>query len=455
MPQTQKNATQKNKLNTDLFELVIAFNSFSNEAYLSSIIDYYDPRLFKNNDVKSFLNVLTDFYLEHEKSPNITELKIRFGDENKRKALKAILSEFQSLDKDFNPAELYKNTERFFQERAIYNNVLDIAEKYSDNNPIDAAEIYDSFHKACNISLIDDLGRDYFADIDRHCKELTLPDQYISTGWKWLDNILGGGLITSDIGLYVFSGTTNIGKSIFLGNIAINLLKQGKTIVLISLEMSEKIYTKRISSNLTKIPFSELTTQTLSLKDRVADFKQKNPLARLFVKEFPTKGISPNNINAYVKKLISKKGIQPDVIIIDYLNLMNPLNIVGSLYEDIKAVTEQTRRLCYTFKGVPIISATQLNRDAYNMSKPGLETQSESAGLSHTVDAQFSIWADEHEKDLGIIHLGVMKNRFGKNFGATTLRIDYDTLSIEEMDNEDIFTDESELGKISTSLENL
>lgn len=53
-------------------------------------------------------------------------------------------------------------------------------------------------------------------------------------------------------------------------------------------------------------------------------------------------------------------------------------------------------------------------------------------GLSHTVDAQISIWTEEGDSDLGIIHMGVEKNRFGPRQVYTHLEIDYPTLSLKE-----------------------
>ena len=44
----------------------------------------------------------------------------------------------------------------------------------------------------------------------------------------------------------------------------------------------------------------------------------------------------------------------------------------------------------------------------------------------------FSIWQEEEDAELGIIKLGLMKNRFGQNFGSCSLQIDYSTLTLRE-----------------------
>jgi hypothetical protein len=56
-------------------------------------------------------------------------------------------------------------------------------------------------------------------------------------------------------------------------------------------------------------------------------------------------------------------------------------------------------------------------------------------GLSHTADCQFPIWTEEEDFDLGIIHLGITKNRFGPRECHTVLEIDYPTLSLRDPDS--------------------
>ena len=56
-------------------------------------------------------------------------------------------------------------------------------------------------------------------------------------------------------------------------------------------------------------------------------------------------------------------------------------------------------------------------------------------GLSHTVDAQISIWTEKEDFELGIIHMGIVKNRFGPRQCHTVLEIDYETLSLKDPDD--------------------
>ena len=124
----------------------------------------------------------------------------------------------------------------------------------------------------------------------------------------------------------------------------------------------------------------------------------------------------------------------------------------GISYTYINAITEQLIALSYFFS-CPIVTATQLNRNAFQKNNPGLEDTSESMGLAMTADAQFSIWSDEADKDLGIIHMGCQKNRFGQNFGTEAFRIDYDTLTIETMNDD--FTSSDTTGQAESSIKKM
>ena len=419
-------------LDLELFESVLLYNALFDQSYLETIIHYTKPSFFKNKDLKSVFESVVSYYVEHKKVPNITELKTHIVDQDKRNSLKETILSFKTIDKQYDKEVLLKNTERFIKEKSVLNTVLKTSLDIQTGT-IDASKILKDFETACNISLIDNLGFDYLESIDNHCDDLQKVFNVIPTGWKWLDEKLGGGLMADGRALYVFFGVTNVGKSIFLGNMATNLLNQDKTVVLISLEMPEQIYAKRISSQLSKIPFSDLKLQTVSLKKHLTQYKVKNKNAKLIIKEFPPKTVSPLHIKAYLEKLV-RSGIKPDAIVIDYLNLISPNNAANNSYESVKEITEDIRALSYTFS-CPIISATQANRSAFSTPNPDMDMTSESMGLSHTVDAQISIWTEKEDFELGIIHMGIVKNRFGPRQCHTVLEIDYETLSLKDPDD--------------------
>jgi replicative DNA helicase len=416
----------------ELFEKVMVYNALTDSLYLENIIEHVKTDYFKNKNVKSVFESLVQYFNAYDKIPNSTELKTHITDPEKREALKKVALSFADIDKKYDKEVLLRNTERFLKEKAVLSTVIRTNVEVQSGS-INTEKILEDFEEACGISLVESMGHDYLEDIDKHCEELQKTTRTLSTGWKWLDDNIGGGFLADGRALYVFYGVTNVGKSIFLGNIATNILAQNKTVVLLSLEMSEQMYAGRISAQLSQIPKNDLPQNIQALKDEINSYKSIHKNSKLIIKEFPPQTVTPLQIKVYLEKL-QRKGIKPDAIVIDYLNLIAPPEKGMNSYESIKKITEYIRALSYKFE-CPVISATQTNRSAYNESNPGLETTSESMGLAHTADAQFAIWQETDDVDMGIIRLGISKNRFGKRGVVTELELEYPTLTIKDPSN--------------------
>ena len=412
-----------------IFEKILIYNALTDHVYLESIVEYAKPSFFQDKDIKIVFDNLKKYYEVYKKVPNITELKTHLIQSEEGQALKNVALTFSSIDKKYDKEVLLKNTERFLREKSVHNTVVKTSVEIQSGT-FNISKILEDFQKACSICLTESLGFDYLEKVDEHCKELLKTSKTISSGWKWLDEKIGGGFMSDGRALYVFYGVTNVGKSIFLGNVAANILNQNKTVLLISLEMSEQVYSKRMSSHLSRIAMNELPLNITKLKEEINAYKVNHNGAKLIIKEFPPQTITPIQIKAYIEKL-ERNGIKPDAIVLDYLNLVAPPERGKNSYESVKAITEQVRALSYHFE-CPVISATQTNRSGYGEANPGLETMSESMGLAMTADAQFSIWSEEGDVELGQIHLGINKNRFGPVGAHTVLEIDYPTLTLRD-----------------------
>ena len=421
------------QLDLSFYEQVIIYNVLTDETYLASIIDSLDAKYFEDVNIRSVVEIIKEFYDARQTIPTLTEIKAYLTTDDSKTRFKSVVEIVKNFDQRFNTEELYDNTERFLKEKAVMTTLLSVA-KECEAGDVDTSDILTKFEDACSISIQPDKGLDYLNEIDRHIEDLTQQDSTISSGWPWLDEKIDGGYLEHGRAIYVFAGETNIGKSIFLGNTAVNIASTGKTVLLITLEMSEFVYAKRISTNITQIPINELATQTDHLKEQLQHYK-KTTGGRLLIKEFPPSTITCGNLKAFIKK-ITDSGISVDAIVLDYVNLLTTSANVNT-YERVKYVTERLRSLSYIFS-CPVITATQLNRTGYNEINPGLETVGESYGLAATADCMFSIWQEEEDAELGVIKIGMMKNRFGQNYGSCTLQIDYDTLTLTQGADADI-----------------
>jgi replicative DNA helicase len=187
------------------------------------------------------------------------------------------------------------------------------------------------------------------------------------------------------------------------------------------------------------IPIRDLATNVYTLKQALGEEQQRGA-GKLFIKEFPPSTITPNQLSAFIKK-ICDSGIKIDAVVLDYLNLVHS-PIGSNSYERIKNVSEQVRAMSYGFN-CPFISATQLNRSGFGHSNPELSTISESVGLASTADVIVSIFQNEEDREIGVIRLGMMKNRYGMRGHSQAMRIDYNTLTITQADDIDNFEDDT------------
>ena len=426
-------------LDMDFFELVMVDACLKNSSYFSAISDIATPQYFANPDCRKVYAILHVFFQKRGRLPTDIEIQSYLANDKLKIAFKNVQLAISHFSGAYNEDELIENTEIFLKERG-FAMVLEDVVKNLDKIDIKAEsmEILNKFSKVCNLSLLTNLGMDYFKDLDAFTDRLMTNDEYLSTGFGWLDKKLGGGYLKNGKALYVFSGAPNSGKSILLGNAAVNLLKQNQNVLIITMEMSEHVYAQRISSQLSKIPIYKLRESKESLIQFCDSFQSEHEGAKLMIKEFPNNSIKVAGIANYINDLYRRTGFKPDAIIIDYLNLIAPKINTGSLYADVKATCEDVRSLSYMFK-CPVITATQLGRAAINKENPGLDTTSESIGTAATADVQIAIYSSEDDREIGMVYIGIQRNRYGQNFGTKALKVDWDTLSLEqfEEDSED------------------
>jgi replicative DNA helicase len=416
------------KIDLDHFEKIFCLKMITDEEYFSSVVDSTDPDYFKDKDIKAMFLLVKEYFEKRDCLPNLSELKNYLTTHELKDSFKNVLLMIQSLDKNYNHDELIKNTERYLKERAVYKTMLDVADKLQQGKA-DTSWVLDQFEKTCNINLTTDIGLDLYHNPEKLIKELNSDEPVIPSKWEWVDEKLNGGFMQNGRALYIFAGQANVGKSIVLGNIAKNIAEQSKTVLLVTLEMSEIMYAKRIASSATKIPVRTLREESITLQNALEEIKEKNPRGRILIKEFPPSTITPNQLSSFIKTL-RNKGIFIDAVVLDYLNLLHT-TYGNNSYEKVKHLSEQTRALSYVYN-CPFITATQLNRSGYDVAEPTMQSLSESYGLATTGDFIASVYQLEEDAEQGIMRIAMMKNRFGPNFGSSAFKIDYSTLTLTE-----------------------
>jgi replicative DNA helicase len=208
-------------------------------------------------------------------------------------------------------------------------------------------------------------------------------------------------------------------NSHFLTMIGANALTIGANVLHYSFELSETSVGVRYDSNLCDIDASDV----LDNRDKVQSFYEGNSgLGRLFIKEYPTGMASVHTLRAHIERL-GLKGFRPDMVIVDYADIMRSSRQFDSLRHELKLVYEELRGLAMELK-VPIWTASQSNKEGANADVIDMTNMSEAYGKAMICDFIVSISRRAHEKSTGWGRLYVAKNRAGRDGLVFTTKID-------------------------------
>jgi archaellum biogenesis ATPase FlaH len=320
----------------------------------------------------------------------------------------------QNKDEPTEEQWLIEQTEKFCQDKAIYNAIMESVSIMDDKTSKKSkGEIPQLLSDALGVSFDANVGHDYINDADSRYDFYHRVESRIRFDLDIFNKITKGGMPTKTLNICLAG--TGVGKSLFMCHVAASCISNGHNVLYITLEMAEERIAERIDANLLNIDIQELNTISKADYDRKFNALKNKTQGKLIIKEYPTAAASTLHFRALLQELHLKKNFKPEIIFIDYLNIcssgrMKPGNSVNS-YTYIKAIAEELRGLAVEF-AVPIVSATQTTRSGFTNSDPGLEDTSESFGLPATADFMFALISTEELEQLGQIMVKQLKNRY-------------------------------------------
>lgn len=447
----------------EVIEKILLKRSLTDKKYMSKIVDIFDKRWFeKNTNIGIILELAIKYYKKYNKLPEnriLKELIRKYCEKCETVALNDInniLIELSSFNIILNDDCANKNLEKYITDKAMYYCISDNVQEMMKSGNVD--KCLDRFYKVQKISFQDDdLGSIYFSkdEMDKHWDYINNPEAKISTGWNCLDSVTNGGFLKDGRMLALFAGQAGLGKSLFLSNIAVNFLKQNMSVVVISMEMSQDVYSTRFDSVISNSDINGLKYSAKTSRQRIEEFYQKHPKANLIIKEYAPKSIRVIDIESYLEKLV-ENNIRIDAIVVDYLNLVLPNTRIEGMYESIKLVAEQLRGLSYKFNA-PVISATQVNRQGMNNENVDLQNISESSGQAATADFIGMIYQTPEDRSNRVLNVRVCKNRFGAPGRSLQFMLNGKTLELKDYEESMVSEEdeESESDMIFNNLTNL
>jgi archaellum biogenesis ATPase FlaH len=361
---------------------------------------------------------VADFLLKYGEQPTFDALDIEINNirgttddtvKSMRETLKTLNDDTEKTNEDW----LIDNTEKFCQEKAIYNAITSSLEIMNGKGKLTKGAIPSLLSDALSISFDPNVGHDYIDQSQERYEYYHRVEERIPFDLDYFNKITKNGIPKKTLNI-VMAGV-GVGKSLTLCHFASGYINQGKNVLYISMELAEEEVAKRIDANVLNVSMDDLMVLPKDIYEKkIENLKQKTN-GKLIVKEYPTASASTVHFRSLLNELNLKKGFVPDVIMIDYLNIcasarIKPGNGVNS-YTYIKAIAEELRGLAVEHN-VPIWSATQLTRGGYGSSDPDLTDTSESFGLPATADFFVALIVTEQLEQLNQIMVKQLKNRY-------------------------------------------
>ena len=375
----------------------------SDLPFLNQVSEITSKDYFESEQDKWIVESILDYQSTQFAAPTLDVFKVKLAelssDTQKKQIIeriKQVYDVFGSEDMEFVKTEYIKFSKFQKLKAAIFQSVdLIKSEKSWD-------EIGVVVQNALKAGMENNLGHDYYKDIAMRMEETKRSS--VPTGWKPINDLMDGGLGPGELGVIV--APSGVGKTWVLCKIAADAVRQGYNVMHYTLELSEIYAGTRYDTIMTGIPSNEL-------KDRKEEVvaKLKNHKANLMVKYYPPRGASTKTIKAHLDKY-KGFGFKPDLIIIDYADLLKPVNKRDSTYAELGGVYEEIRGLSGEL-GVPIWTASQTNRSAIDFEVIQADSIADSYAKVMTSDFIMSVSRKAKDKLSNTARFHVMKNRFG------------------------------------------
>jgi len=424
-------------------EITIIKALLFDSKYFGIVYPFLEESVFSDIKLREIFKYIKKYFLVYNKHPYFRDFVLFFKNESEnipekfRKELIETIKQIKDTDLPENEDVLYRETEKYIKKQRLTEAILKSAELIEKNKEFD--KILGIIEEPLKIDFDMDIGHIYNENIKErfdyyHTKLLGIP-----LGITSIDKDLANGIIKKTLNIIV--SPSHGGKTAFMINSTANFILRQKNVIYYTLEMSDLEISKRIDANLLGIPINKL--KEIDYNTYEEKIKSLGNIGKLLIKEYPAGFLTTTRIKSHLQKLRAKEFI-PDIIVIDYLGLMASSRIslhnAGS-YQYYKSIAEEVHALSKELN-IPILTAFQLNRSAYNNIDSGMENISDSIGIVQTADTIIALLSDEKLRNEGLVLAKFLKNRIGGKLSQHLLKFEpqfmrfYDAEDDSEQNNE-------------------
>jgi replicative DNA helicase len=389
-----------------------------NEAYMRKVFPFLKSEYFTDQIDAKMFSTIAKFIATYNSCPSKEAIEISLqndstvGEDTYEQCINELreYSASESVDQF-----LIDETEKFCKDKAVFN-AITRAIKVMDGKDKEVSKdgLPQLLQDALAVGFNTNVGHDYFEDAESRFEFYNKEEERIPFHLELLNKVTKGGPPKKTLTCVL--APTGAGKSLFMTDWASYLVSIGYNVLYITAEMAEERIAERNDANLLDVPLDQLKKMDKdAFLGRMGKIRAKTQ-GRMFIKEYPTSSAHVGHFKALLNELKIKQRFVPDIIFVDYINicLSQRYRAGGNAnsYTIIKATAEELRGMAVEYN-VPVVTATQVNRDGMDNSDIDMTNTSESMGLPMSLDIFFALIPSEELEKMNQIMIKQLKNRFG------------------------------------------
>lgn len=307
---------------------------------------------------------------------------------------------------NINRSRIKDRASDFFKKQALKNALVTSITQWKKS---DYGAIANTISEALKKGEPKGVGHNYTKDAEKRLIKNYRSPVPILDGLNWY---FEGGLSAGELGIIM--APTGGGKSMMLVKFACTALLAGKKVLYYTLELSEKSVGHRFDASLNRIQlkdvfdFPQLIIENAQRIDKLG--------GELIIQEYRAHKATVHTLEANLKMLERNTGFVPDVIFIDYADLLKSTEKFENKRDSLTYIYESIRNLAVE-TGVPVWTASQTNKGGINVKEFNIDVMGESMGKANTADVVIGVGRTNEDKQANppTATISIIKNRTGQD----------------------------------------
>jgi replicative DNA helicase len=380
-------------------------------VFLQNISDLLTTDYFENQAHKWIVENILKYFDKYHTHPTPEVLKVEMKKEQNDVLKTAIKEELKQIytiaddDIDYVKEEFFN----FCKNQRLKEALLKSVDLLQAGEYDDIRRLIDHAIKSGSDRNV---GHEYSKDIETRFREEDR--NAIPFPWEVFNTITDGGYGRGE--LIIFFAGPGSGKSWVVCGMGAHAALLGKKVLHYTLELSDIYVGKRYDSILSGVEFKKLRFHRKEVEKAM-----QNLPGEIIIKEYSPKRASLDTIETHLRQLKNINDFVPDLIIIDYPDLLKANKARKEMREETDDIYTEIKGLAKELR-IPIICPSQINREGSNDDVIEANKISGSYGKIMIADIGISLSRKRKDKIKNTGRFHIMKNLFGGDgmvYGAT------------------------------------